>query len=59
MFAASKKKIVAEAAPDAEEVLEDEAVPDDDEEKEVDVNDVGKDKLIKAVKPKGKGKAKK
>ena len=39
---------------------EDEAVPDDEEEKPVgeddEVNDVSKDKLIKEVKPKGKSK---
>ena len=60
MFAASKKKIKDDGpAPDNEDVFEeDEAVPDDDEaEAEEDVDDVGKDKLIKAVKAKGKGKA--
>ncbi|WVQ93768.1 hypothetical protein IAU59_000846 [Kwoniella sp. CBS 9459] len=67
MFAASKKKIAdLGPAPDNEEVFEeDEPVPDEPSDKENDdeeVNDVTKDKLIKAVKPKGaaaKGKAKK
>ncbi|WVF66140.1 hypothetical protein IAT40_000880 [Kwoniella sp. CBS 6097] len=67
MFAASKKKIAdIGPAPDNEEVFEeDEPVPDEPSDKENDdeeVNDVTKDKLIKAVKPKGaaaKGKAKK
>lgn len=51
MFAASKKKITADAAPDNDEVevQEEEVV---EEEKDEDVNDVAKDKLIKAVKPK-------
>ncbi|KAK8845500.1 hypothetical protein IAR55_006213 [Kwoniella newhampshirensis] len=63
MFAASKKKIADTGpAPDNEDVFEeDEPVPDDVSEKEEEeVNDVTKDKLIKAVKPKGasaKGKA--
>jgi replication factor C subunit 1 len=63
MFAASKKKIDAGPAPDHDDVFEeDEAPPDDEEEsggKQEDVNDYSKDKLIKEVKPKGKGKAKK
>ncbi|TXT05015.1 hypothetical protein VHUM_03835 [Vanrija humicola] len=64
MFAASKKKITNDGpAPDNDEVFEeDEAPPADDDEDagaDDDVNDLGKDKLIKAVKPKGKGKAKK
>ncbi|OCF36183.1 replication factor C subunit 1 [Kwoniella heveanensis BCC8398] len=67
MFAASKKKIADDGpAPDNEEVFEeDEPVPDEPSEKEDDdeeVNNVTKDKLIKAVKPKGaaaKGRAKK
>jgi replication factor C subunit 1 len=61
MFAGAKKKIADTGpAPDNEEVFEeDEAVPDDEEDgaKDDDVNDMGKDKLIKAVKPKGKAKA--
>ncbi|KAK1926049.1 purine nucleotide binding protein [Papiliotrema laurentii] len=62
MFANSKKKIAdIGPAPDNEEVFEeDEPIPDEEESKEEDeeeVNDVGKDKLIKAVKPKGKGTA--
>lgn len=59
MFAASKKKIADMGpAPDNEDVFEeDEAIPDDDDEAvDEEVNDLGKDKLIKAVKPKGKGK---
>ncbi|WVW81923.1 hypothetical protein I302_103926 [Kwoniella bestiolae CBS 10118] len=66
MFAASKKKIADMGpAPDNEDVFEeDEPVPDepsdkgenDDEDDEV--NDVSKDKLIKAVKPKGASAAK-
>ncbi|WRT63728.1 uncharacterized protein IL334_000651 [Kwoniella shivajii] len=67
MFAASKKKIADMGpAPDNEDVFEeDEPVPDEPSDKGEDddeeVNDVTKDKLIKAVKPKGataKGKAK-
>ncbi|WWD09050.1 hypothetical protein V865_007170 [Kwoniella europaea PYCC6329] len=70
MFAASKKKIADMGpAPDNEDVFEeDEPVPDEPSDKgenddsEDEVNDVSKDKLIKAVKPKGataaKGKAK-
>lgn len=55
LFAASKKKIVADVVPDTEDVLEDEVVPDADDDAGGDdeVNDLGKDKLIKAVKPKG------
>ncbi|WWC99326.1 hypothetical protein V866_006227 [Kwoniella sp. B9012] len=70
MFAASKKKIADMGpAPDNEDVFEeDEPVPEEPSDKgenddsEDEVNDVSKDKLIKAVKPKGataaKGKAK-
>ncbi|WWC58244.1 uncharacterized protein I303_100782 [Kwoniella dejecticola CBS 10117] len=72
MFAASKKKIADQGpAPDNEDVFEeDEPVPDEPSDKgeadgdgdgDDEVNDVSKDKLIKAVKPKGaaaKGKAK-
>lgn len=57
MFAASKKKIADMGpAPDNDDVFEeDEAVPDDDDDgPDEEVNDLGKDKLIKAVKPKGK-----
>lgn len=60
MFAGAKKKIADTGpAPDNEEVFEeDEAVPDDEDEgSKEDENDLGKDKLIKAVKPKAKGKA--
>ena len=61
MFAGTKKKIADTGpAPDNEEVFEeDEAVPDEEDDggKDDDENDMGKDKLIKAVKPKGKGKA--
>jgi len=65
MFASAKRKIAdIGPAPDNEEVFEeDEPVPDDDEENSQDQrkdddeeNDVSKDKLIKEVKPKGKGK---
>lgn len=63
MFAASKKKIADTGpAPDNDEVFEEEDAPppeDEDEAVDEDVNDYTKDKLIKAVKPKGKGKAKK
>lgn len=61
MFAMSKKKIVDTGpAPDDEAVLEDDApLPDDDDEKEEEsLEDPTKDKLIKAVKPKGKAAAK-
>ncbi|WWC66667.1 uncharacterized protein I206_100571 [Kwoniella pini CBS 10737] len=69
MFAASKKKIADQGpAPDNEDVFEeDEPVPDeasdkgDNDDEADEINDVSKDKLIKAVKPKGaaaKGKAK-
>ncbi|WWC85920.1 uncharacterized protein L201_000790 [Kwoniella dendrophila CBS 6074] len=69
MFAASKKKIADMGpAPDNEDVFEeDEAVPDEVSDKgeaddDDEANDVTKDKLIKAVKPKGttaaKGKTK-
>lgn len=62
MFAGAKKKIADTGpAPDNDEVFEeDEPVPDDDgasgKEEDDDDNDLGKDKLIKAVKPKAKGK---
>lgn len=61
MFAASRKKIAAEGpAPDNDDVFEDDAPPPEDEDEKEDetVNDVTKDKLIKAVGAKGKGKAK-
>ncbi|CAK9779377.1 DNA replication factor C, large subunit [Cutaneotrichosporon oleaginosum] len=62
MFAASRKKIAAEKEqPDNEDVFEDDAPPpdDDDDKGDDEVNDVSKDKLIKAVgQGKGKGKAK-
>ncbi len=57
MFASSKKKIADQGpAPDNEDVFEeDEAVPEEDDVKDdEEVNDLGKDKLIKAVKPKVK-----
>ncbi|BEI84694.1 hypothetical protein CcaverHIS002_0500950 [Cutaneotrichosporon cavernicola] len=60
MFAASRKKVAAEGEqPDNDAVFEDDAPPPDDEDDkkaEDEVNDVSKDKLIKAV-GKGKGKA--
>ncbi|GMK58517.1 hypothetical protein CspeluHIS016_0505490 [Cutaneotrichosporon spelunceum] len=60
MFAASRRKIAAEAEqPDNDDVFEDDApAPEDEEDSKADdeVNDVSKDKLIKAV-GKGKGKA--
>ncbi|WOO84678.1 Replication factor C subunit 1 [Vanrija pseudolonga] len=64
MFAASKKKIANDGpAPDNDEVFEEDEAPPEEEDDNAgadeDVNDVGKDKLIKAVKPKAKGKAKK
>ncbi|KAL7418824.1 DNA replication factor C complex subunit Rfc1 [Cryptotrichosporon argae] len=65
MFAASKKKIAdLGPAPDNDDVFEDDepVAEDDDEAKDDDdddVNDLGKDRLIKAVKPKGKAAAKK
>ncbi|WVO18431.1 hypothetical protein L204_106148 [Cryptococcus depauperatus] len=61
MFAASKKKIIDTGpVPDNEDVFEDdEPVPNDlEDEDEDEVNDVSKDKLVKAVKPKGAGKGK-
>ncbi|KAI9635850.1 purine nucleotide binding protein [Dioszegia hungarica] len=58
MFAASKKKIADQGpAPDNDEVFEDEVAPEDEPDGKGDSdgeNDVTKDKLIKAVKPKGK-----
>lgn len=57
MFAASRKKIAAETEqPDNDDVFEEDApAPDDDDKDNADeVNDVSKDKLIKAVKGKGK-----
>jgi replication factor C subunit 1 len=68
MFAASKRKIAdVGPAPDNDDVFEDDepvgagaGADDEDEGKDdEDVNAVGKDKLIKEVKPKGKAKAKK
>ena len=59
MFAGKKKIADTGPAPDNDQVFEeDEAVPDDEEDAKDgdDENDVGKDKMIKAVKPKGKGK---
>jgi replication factor C subunit 1 len=59
MFAASRKKITSDEKPDNEDVFEDDAPPPDDEDDDKadeEVNDVSKDKLIKAV-GKGKGKA--
>ena len=63
MFAASRKKIADQGpAPDNEDVFEDDEPPpaddEDDAKDDVDANDVTKDKLVKAVKPK-KAKAKK
>lgn len=65
MFASAKRRIAdIGPAPDNEEVFEEDEEPAeeenaDDKEEEAEeegVNDVSKDKLIKAVKPKGKGK---
>jgi replication factor C subunit 1 len=61
MFANAKRKVAdAGPAPDNEEVFEDDGPVEEEETKESGdegaVNDVSKDKLIKAVKPKGKGK---
>ncbi|WVQ80305.1 hypothetical protein IAT38_002410 [Cryptococcus sp. DSM 104549] len=61
MFAASKKKIADTGpAPDNEDVFEDdEPAPEDPDEKDDDDDDgdLSKDKMIKAVKPKGKAAA--
>lgn len=58
---AAAKKIKDEPAPDNEEVFEEDEVPPeepDEKKEEAEENDYTKDKLIKAVKPKGaKGKA--
>lgn len=67
MFASAKKRVAdAGPPPDNEDVFEEDEAPPEEENQdgkegegdEEEVNDVSKDKLIKAVKPKGKGKVK-
>ncbi|OXH38542.1 replication factor C subunit 1 [Cryptococcus neoformans] len=55
MFAGAKKKIDTGPVPDNEDVFEeDEPVPDEPEEDKSEEEDPLQDKLVKAVKPKGK-----
>ncbi|KIR63639.1 replication factor C subunit 1 [Cryptococcus bacillisporus CA1873] len=59
LFAGAKKKIDVGPVPDNEDVFEeDEPVPDEPEEDKSEEEDPLQDKLIKAVKPKGKATAK-